>query len=80
MFATQCSKPDITNAMIGKKMARDFPAISFAVEAINTAAHTRMLHKIPEIRAGRKDRLTFPRATFIVNAPRAPLESVKYFV
>jgi hypothetical protein len=47
MFATLCSKPDAMNNQIGKKMARTFPAISLAVEAIHTAIQTSQLHNIP---------------------------------
>ena len=47
IFAIECSNPMVTNAVIGQKMAKIFPAT--LVEAIvpHTAKHTNQLHSTP---------------------------------
>ena len=47
MFATLCSYPLPTNAMIGKMHARIFPDVLSAEAAIHTERHTSQLHAIP---------------------------------
>lgn len=47
MFATLCSNPLPTNAMIGKIHASIFPEVFSAEAAIHTARHTSQLHAIP---------------------------------
>lgn len=47
MFATLCSYPLPTNAMIGKMHARIFPEVLSAEAAIHTARQTSQLHAIP---------------------------------
>ncbi len=47
MFATQCSKPEATNAMMGKKMPKIFPTTSWDAIASHTARQTSQLQPIP---------------------------------
>ena len=47
MFATLCSKPSVTNIVIGQKMARIFPATDVVAIVPHTARHTSQLHNTP---------------------------------
>jgi len=47
MFATLCSKPSVTNIVIGQKMASIFPATDVVAIVPHTARHTSQLHNTP---------------------------------
>jgi len=47
MFATECSNPKVTNAVMGQKMARTLPATDVEAIVPQTARQTSQLHKIP---------------------------------
>ena len=47
MFATQCSKPEATNAMMGNQMPKNFPIMAFDEKASNIATFTSMLQAMP---------------------------------
>mmetsp|Transcript_2842 Transcript_2842/g.9238 ORF Transcript_2842/g.9238 Transcript_2842/m.9238 type:complete len:243 (-) Transcript_2842:186-914(-) len=47
MFAIECSKPNATNAVMGQKMARIFPAVDVDAIVPHTAKHTSQLQRTP---------------------------------
>ena len=69
MFATLCSNPDATKAIMGKKMANIFPIVCLAEKAIHTARQTSQLHPIPLANASRNDKFTFALAILRAVAP-----------
>ena len=64
MFATQCSKPQRTNAEIGGYTARILPETWVALMPIQTATQTITLHRIPRKKTSEKLRETFVTAVF----------------
>ncbi len=46
MLATECSKPEVTKVMMGKKIAQTLPMMSVAAMAIQTARTTIQLQRI----------------------------------
>ena len=65
MFATLCSNPIHTNAMIGNQIPTILPMISSDALANHTAKHTNQLHQIPLIKATSKANFTLPAATVV---------------
>jgi len=47
IFAIECSNPMVTNAVIGQKMAKIFPATLVVAIVPHTAKHTNQLHSTP---------------------------------
>ncbi len=74
MFATECSKPDATKAIMGKKIAHILPVISVAAILSHTARTTSQLHKIPRTKACPKGSPIFPAAMERVLAPIGPFQ------
>ena len=55
-------------------MANIFPIIRVEQAAIQTARHTSQLHKIPDVKACKNDKLTFVVAVDSVITPTASLQ------
>ena len=70
MFATQCSKPQATKAIIGKKQQNIFEIRSFAINAIIIARTTNILQKKPLIRHSIKGNDNLYSAILTANIPR----------
>ena len=68
MFATLCSNPIHTNAMIGNQIPTILPMISSDALANHTAKHTSQLQPIPLIKAAVNGMVTLPSATEIAFA------------
>ena len=68
MFATLCSNPIHTNAMIGNQIPTILPMISSDALANHTAKHTSQLQPIPLIIATVNGIVTLPSATAIAFA------------
>jgi len=51
MFATECSKPRVTKAVIGTIMAKILSVTVWQAKHNHTAKQIRVLHKIPEVKA-----------------------------
>ena len=64
-----CSKPEVTNSVIGKTIPKIFPIVLSAPKDIHTARHTSQLHSIPSINALPKERDVLPAPIFTVIAP-----------
>jgi len=69
MFATECSNPDATKAVMGKNIAKILPATSRDAIAIQTARQTSQLQPTPLANASRKLRLTFALAMLMAYTP-----------
>ena len=74
MFATLCSNPIVTNAIIGNQIAKILPMISSDAHAKYTARQTSQLQPIPLMSATSHDNPTFAAATLV--APAAITGSV----
>ena len=74
MFATLCSNPMVTNAIIGNHIPKILPMISSDAYAKYTAKQTSQLHPIPLMSATSHDNPTFVTATLV--APAAITGSV----
>ena len=72
MFATQCSKPQRTNAEIGGYTARILPETWVALMPIQTATQTITLHRIPRKKTSEKLRETFVTAVFTMFCASSP--------
>ena len=68
MFATLCSNPIHTNAMIGNQIPKILPMMSSDALANHTAKHTSQLQPIPLIIAVKNGIVTLPSATEIAFA------------
>jgi len=62
MFATLCSKPDATNAVIGKITARILSIVLRPLKASQIARQTRTLQRMPLKNASRKGIFTLALA------------------
>mmetsp|Transcript_16040 Transcript_16040/g.17512 ORF Transcript_16040/g.17512 Transcript_16040/m.17512 type:complete len:220 (+) Transcript_16040:45-704(+) len=69
MFATECSRPNVTKAEIGSQIATAFPVASFAIDARYTAMHTSQLQRIPRTKAVAKGSDVFAIARATVAPP-----------
>lgn len=67
MFATLCSNPIVTNAIIGNQIPKILPMISSDANAKYTARQTSQLQPIP-LRATSHDNPTFAAATLVAPA------------
>mmetsp|Transcript_7960 Transcript_7960/g.35153 ORF Transcript_7960/g.35153 Transcript_7960/m.35153 type:complete len:256 (+) Transcript_7960:3399-4166(+) len=76
MFATECSKPRVTKAVMGQKMARTLPATDVEAIVPHTARQTSQLHKIPLHNATPKERDTLEVAMPTTAALAAGAEAV----
>ena len=68
MFATLCSNPMVTKAIIGNQIPKILPMISSDALANHTARHTSQLQPIALINATSNDIPTLPVATLIAPA------------
>ena len=73
MFATLCSNPMVTNAIIGNQIPRILPMTSSDALANHTAKHTNQLQPIALINACANGILTFATATAVALVANAEL-------
>ena len=76
MFATLCSKPAATNALIGNRIAKILSVVVRAEYVSHTARQTRPLHKMPRTIAYTKSRFALADAMFRMFKPIAPEPNV----
>lgn len=72
MFATECSNPSATKAVIGKTMAMIFPLTVRALSDNHTARQTSVLHSTPRMKASNQGIETLPAAIAAAVSPTAP--------
>jgi hypothetical protein len=72
MFATECSKPMVTNAMMGSQIANTRLTISLEAVACHMPITTSQLQRTPLITAWVKGMLVFATATAFTVATEGP--------
>ena len=71
MFATECSRPNVTKAEMGSQMATALPVASLAIDARYTAIHTSQLQRMPRTKAVSKGKEVLATARVTVAPPCA---------
>ena len=72
MFATQCSKPAATNALMGSRIPITLSTTVRAEKPIHTARQTKTLHMMPLKNSVIQSGDTLPAATLTIASPTAP--------
>ena len=86
MLATQCSNPEATKAVIGKKMPRNLPPADLLAIASTIARHTSQLQPIPRkknatlwLTPSIAAPLTFAAAMLMATPPTGPASRADHF-
>ena len=72
MFATQCSKPAATKALMGRMMPITLSTTVRAEKPIHTARQTKILHMTPLKKSVIQSGETLPAATETMASPTTP--------